>query len=568
MKYSEMKYVRPDIVQTVNVMSALIREFANADSFESADNHLIKINDIRNEFDSMKIIAFINYSLNTGDEKFSQEQDYFDNITPVFTEYVVEYYKELVHSKFKVELIEKYGRQLFLSAEVFLKSFNASLIEDMQEENHLGSEYVKLKASAEIPYEGKIYNLQELEPFLESHDRNIRRNASGMYWNFFTENQKQFDEIFDKLVKLRNEMSFRMGYKDFVEIGYARMRRIDYDEKMVSEFRDSIKEFFVPVATKLRDKQRKRLGLDKLTYYDSFVQFNSGNATPKGNPEWIMQNGKIMYDSISDVTAEFYDFMMKNNLMDVYSRHGKADMGYCEHIAKYKSPFIFANMNGTEDDITVLTHEAGHALQAYLSRDFIFKEYVEPSYETAEIHSMSMEFFTYPWMNLFFNEDTDKFKFSHLSSAINFLPYGVLVDHFQHWVYRNPEVSAQERNREWRKLEKEYMPHIDYMGNKFLEEGGRWQKQSHIYEAPFYYIDYCLAQIIALQFWSKAIHAGNEQYGSCLSDYFILCCKGGSQPFLELLREANLESPFEKGVIQKISEEVDNYIESIDDLKF
>jgi M3 family oligoendopeptidase len=281
-----------------------------------------------------------------------------------------------------------------------------------------------------------------------------------------------------------------------------------------------------------------------------------------------MKNGKIMYDELSKETKEFYDFMFENELMDVYSKKGKADMGYCEYIAKYKSPYIFANMNGTEGDITVLTHEAGHAFQAYASRNYFFKEYIEPSFETAEIHSMSMEFLTYPWMNLFFKHDTDKFKFSHLNGTINFLPYGVLVDEFQHWIYENPGVSPKERNLKWRELENEYMPHLNFGKNKFLEDGGRWQKQGHIYEAPFYYIDYCLAQICAFQFWSRAIHNGDGQYKVALMDYIKLCYKGGSKSFLELVREANLKSPFEDGVIKILAEEVEEYIDTIDDSKF
>ena len=565
MKYSQMHYIRPDIEKVGKEMRELINKFINAASFVEADQLMNSINIIRNEFDSMKIIAFINYSNDTNNKNFIAEQDYFDNNYPLFNDFVFNYYKALTGSSFKKELTEKYGNHLFEIADISLKSFCHEIIEDMQKENHLCSEYVKLKASAKINFDGKELNLQELEPYMESVDRDIRHKAFIAYWKFFDDNSKVLDEIFDKLVYLRHDMAIKMGYKNYKELGYARMKRMDYNEIMVTGFRNDIKKYIVPLAEKLRVKQSKRLGFDKLMVYDLFLQFISGNATPKGDPVWVVEKGKIMYDELSAETREFYDFMFDNELMNVFSRKGKADMGYCEYIPKYKSPYIFANMNGTDDDITVLTHEAGHAFQAYESRNFQFKEYTEPTMETAEIHSMSMEFLTYPWMNLFFENETDKFKFSHLNGTVNFLPYGVMVDEFQHWVYENPSAKPSERNTKWRKLEKIYMPHLNYGEIDYLEKGGRWQKQGHIYEMPFYYIDYCLAQVCAFQFWSKAIHNENGEFETVMKRYTELCGKGGSKPFLELIKETDLKSPFDENVVKNLSEEIEEYIDSVDD---
>ena len=560
-----MHYIRPDIAEVEKEMRELINKFINAASFVEADQLMNSINIIRNEFDSMKIIAFINYSNDTNNKNFIAEQDYFDNNYPLFNDFVFNYYKALTGSSFKKELTEKYGNHLFEIADISLKSFCHEIIEDMQKENHLCSEYVKLKASAKINFDGKELNLQELEPYMESVDRDIRHKAFIAYWKFFDDNSKVLDEIFDKLVYLRHDMAIKMGYKNYKELGYARMKRMDYNEIMVTGFRNDIKKYIVPLAEKLRVKQSKRLGFDKLMVYDLFLQFISGNATPKGDPVWVVEKGKIMYDELSAETREFYDFMFDNELMNVFSRKGKADMGYCEYIPKYKSPYIFANMNGTDDDITVLTHEAGHAFQAYESRNFHFKEYTEPTMETAEIHSMSMEFLTYPWMNLFFENETDKFKFSHLNGTVNFLPYGVMVDEFQHWVYENPSAKPSERNTKWRKLEKIYMPHLNYGEIDYLEKGGRWQKQGHIYEMPFYYIDYCLAQVCAFQFWSKAIHNENGEFETVMKKYTELCGKGGSKPFLELIKETDLKSPFDENVVKNLSEEIEEYIDSVDD---
>ena len=339
------------------------------------------------------------------------------------------------------------------------------------------------------------------------------------------------------------------------------MQRIDYDAEMVENFRKQVRETIVPLATKLHERQRMRLGLDSFKFYDEFYEFKTGNATPKGSPEWIIENGKKMYSELSDETKEFFQFMLDRNLMDLEAKKGKEVGGYCTYIADYESPFIFANFNGTSDDIDVLTHEAGHAFQTYLSRHLKVPEYEFPTSEAAEIHSMSMEFFTWPWMELFFQEDTEKYKFTHLAAGITFIPYGVLVDEFQHRVYENPDWTPEERKRAWRELEKVYLPHRDYDGIEFFESGGLWQRQLHLFDEPFYYIDYTLAQICAYQFWKR----DEENHEEAWNDYVKLCKLGGSRSFLELLDAANLRSPFAEGTVKSVVSSVEKWLDNVDD---
>ena len=292
-------------------------------------------------------------------------------------------------------------------------------------------------------------------------------------------------------------------------------------------------------------------------YYDSGFNFKNGNPVPKGSPEWIVERAKKMYEELSPETGEFMNFMIDHEVMDLYNRKGKSAGGYCSYIQKYKSPFIFANMNGTDHDIKVLTHEAGHAFQVYESRKFDFPEYFHPTLEACEIHSMSMEFITWPWMELFFEEDTEKFLFAHLARAIKFIPYGVTVDEFQHFVYDNPDATPAERKSQWREIEKKYIPFANYEGNDFLERGGFWFKQGHIFKSPFYYIDYCLAQICALQFWRKCNHDRDVAW----KDYLNLCREGGSKSFIELIKVAKIDSPFDKNTVESIINYADGWIE-------
>ncbi|MCC7464713.1 MAG: M3 family oligoendopeptidase, partial [Saprospiraceae bacterium] len=358
--------------------------------------------------------------------------------------------------------------------------------------------------------------------------------------------------------------ALKLGFKSFTEVGYARMRRSDYTPEMVARFRKQVHEHIVPIASALYERQRKRLGLSSLKFYDEDYKFPTGNPKPIGTPEEIVANAAKMYRELSPDTDQFFTLMQEARLMDLVNRDGKATGGYCTYISKFEAPYIFSNFNGTSGDIDVLTHEAGHAFQVWSSKDFPFEEYHWPTADAAEIHSMSMEFFTWPWMQLFFGAQTDKYHFMHLAGAIQFLPYGVAVDEFQHLVYDNPDMTPSERNQAWRNLEKKYLPHRDYDGVEHLEAGRFWHKQSHIFNSPFYYIDYTLAQICAFQFWAK----DRQDHASAWADYLRLCRAGGSTSFLNLVQLANLKSPFEDGCVQSVIGEIQNYLNSVDDSKF
>ncbi len=558
-KFKEYKYERPDIKKLESDFDILLEEFRNSESAEGQYEILKKINLLRKGFESMRSISNIRYTVNTKDKFYDGEHEYFDNNGPVYAGSINRLYKTLLGSKFRKELEEKTGTLLFSLAELSLKTFNPDIIDDLKKENQLVTEYVKLIASAKINFEGEERNISGIAPFLQSQNRQVRKNAAEAKWKFFEENEKTLDRIYDELVKIRTHIARKLGYENFIQLGYDRMRRSDYTHREVKEFRNAVKEFIVPVSLKLKEMKRKRVGLDKLHYYDEGFSYKGGNPVPKGSPEWIVDRAKIMYDELSEDTGKFFKFMTERELLDLYNRKDKAAGGYCTFIPEYESPFIFSNMNGTSDDIRVLTHEAGHAFQAFESKNYELPEYRIATMESAEIHSMSMEFITWPWMQLFFEEDTDKFLYAHLSRALSFVPYGVSVDEFQHYVYENPDASPEDRKKKWREIEKKYRPYMNYEENEFLERGGYWFQQAHIFKMPFYYIDYCLAQICALQFWRKCNHDRDIAW----KDYLDLCKAGGSRSFLDLLKIAKIDSPFDKKVIESIVKYCEEWIVSV-----
>lgn len=556
MKFKDFTYERPNYDLTKETLTTLIKKLNDSNSIQEQKGIIHEINSIRNHISSMSSIANIRHTINTEDEFYDKENEYWDEISPLYQELDSQFYEVMVNHNNKNQLLEEYGSQFFKLMENSLKTFSSEIIEDLQEENKEISKYVKLLASAKILFDGKERNLSGMTPFILSKDRTIRKAAQEAKSTFFINNEKRIDEIFDNLVKIRVKIAHKLGFENFIELGYLRMNRVDYDSKMVESFRKQVIESIVPLASTLYKKQRERLGLDSLKYYDEKFEFNDGNPTPKGDSNWIIEQGKKMYHELSPQTGEFIDFMTDNDLMDLITKKGKAGGGYCTFIPDYKSPFIFSNFNGTSGDIDVLTHEAGHAFQVYRSSWIEIPELLWATYESSEIHSMSMEFFTWNWMEKFFKEDTNKYKYLHLSSAIKFIPYGVLVDHFQHKIYENPDLTPNERKNIWRELEKIYKPHSDYSENPFLEKGTWWFQQAHIFEMPFYYIDYTLAQICALQFWKKM----NKDYKESWNDYLNLCYEGGTKSFLNLLKVAKLKSPFEDGCVKDIIVDVEDYL--------
>ena len=561
MKFQEMTYERPEMDTAANRLRELIATFSDASSASEQEQIIVQINSIRSHVQTMYSLCYIRNTVDTQDEFYREEKLYFDQVLPELEGVETEYYRALIGSPFRSELEARFGAQLFRIAELSTKTFAPEIMADLQENNRLSTEYSALVASAQIPFDGQMLNLSQLGKYLNSPDRETREAAHEAKYAFFSSHEEKLDEIYDQLVKARTNMGTKLGYQNFTELGYARLSRTDYNADKVATFRNQVHSLIVPLAEKLKERQRLRIGVDTLRYFDEGFNFRSGNPAPKGDPDWILDRGRQMYRELSPDTDEFFSFMMDNELMDVLSKKGKRVGGYCTVIPDAKAPYIFANFNSTAHDVEVLTHEAGHAFMAYSARELTVPEYEFPTLEAAEIHSMSMEFFTWDWMKLFFQEDTEKFKFYHLSSAITIIPYLVTVDEFQHYVYDHPEASPAERKAAWRTIEQKYMPHRDYEGNDYLQGGSYWHQQQHIFARPFYYIDYALAQICALQFWKRM----QDDRQAAWEDYLHLCTLAGSKSFLELVAEANLISPFEDGCIDSIISDIGTWLDKVDD---
>lgn len=551
MKFKDMPYERIDFAKAKAELSEIMEKSKAAKSGEEQFEIHKEFYQLNDKIQTQVTLCSIRHTIDTTDEFYEKEQNYYDEQIPEYSNMCVEYQKILFHSPYRQVLEEKIGQVAFKNMEIAMKSVSEEIIPLMQEENTLVTEYEKLLASAQIPWGEETLNLSLLTPYLKHKDAKIRREAQEKQNEFFLSIQDKLDELYDKLVKNRTLQAKKLGFETYTPLGYLRMQRNCYGREEIENLRRQVKEVWVPFAESIFEKRKERLGMSKLSYTDEVVYSPKGNPQPEGTPEEILQAGQQMYEELSSETKEFFDFMMDNELLDVFGRKTKAVGGYMTYIPDYKAPFIFANFNGTSGDVDVMTHECGHAFQGYLAAEDPIREHADIGMETAEIHSMSMEFFTEPWYHLFFGKETaQEYTDMHLEDAVIFVPYGCMVDEFQHIIYDNPNLTPKERKQVWKDLERDYKPHLFYDGLEFFENGCFWQKQHHIYSFPLYYIDYVIAQLCAFEYkiWM------DKDRKAAWQSYLKLCRMSAAKFHTELLEEAGLETPFKNGVLAKIVE--------------
>lgn len=557
MKLEEMKYQRVNIDKLTKKVNALLDEFNNAESFETQDKVFNKLNKVFDDAASDYTLISIHYTCDTNNEKYVADQEDASTTEPLLSDLAQKMNKALIASKFKDQYIEKYGEHLFKMIEASLKSFSPEVIDELQKINLLVNKYDALIASAKIEFNGETYNLSQMAKFAQSFDRNVRRGAALKAAKFFEDNDQELGDIYDQLVKLRTQMAKKLGFNNYVELGYLRLGRTDYNAQDIALYRDEIYKHIVPITNKYFLEQKERICVENPQYYDFNVEFKNGNPAPKGDVHTLVNKAQEMYHQLSKTTDEFFAFLRENHLMDLEARKGKVGGGYMTFIPRYKSPFIFANFNGTLSDVNTLTHEFGHALQGYLTRNFKISDYRSPTLEACEIHSTSMELFTYPWMDLFFGEDVEKYRYQNLKDELCFIPYGTVIDEFQHFVYEHPEISHEERCQAYKRIEEKYLPHKKYDDCEIYSRGRFWLKQGHVFSTPFYYIDYTLAHLCAFQFFTLDL----KNHEKAWNKYLRFSKMGGKYGFRELLAKAHLLNPLDQGNIKKIIKPIENYLD-------
>lgn len=547
-KFSEIAYKRPDFEAVKKRLSELTDEMKSASSYADARATYFKYEDSMRELNDAYTLVMIRHTVNTLDKFYDDENEFISEVSPTVAPFAVEFLNSLYDGKFKRDFENEFGKKLLDGIEIERKSFCEKNIPLRQKEAKLCNEYEKIIASAAIEFKGETLNLYGIMKYFEDTDAQTRKSAYEKYAEFFESNEEKFEKIWDDLIKIRNEMGVNLGFENYVPLGYLEQGRTDYSAEDVAAFREQVKDEIVPLCQILYKAQAKRLGVEKVLAYDENLVFADGNAVPDGNDEELLERAREMYKEISAETSEFIDFMIEHDLLDLKNKPGKAATGYMCSIEKYRAPFVFSCFNGTIGDVQVLTHELGHAFAGYEAmRSQPITAYYSESTDIAEIHSMSMEQFAYPYAEKFFGASADKFRFQHLQEAVTFVPFGVAVDEYQHEVYAHPELTPKQRTALWKRLEEKYMPWRDYGDVEFFARGGWWYHKIHIFLYPFYYINYTLTSMGAFEFKKKFA----EDRAAAWSDYLTLCKVGGSKSYLETLKCANLSVPFEDGSVKK-----------------
>ncbi len=561
-KFKDMKYERPDLDGVKAAIADFTKKFSAAKDYAEAKAIFLEKEEYEKHVQSMATLASIRNSIDTRDEFYDAEMKFWYGAGPELQEYTQIWTEEMLKSPFRPDFEAEFGDLLFVNSEIELKTFSPEIIPELQQENELSHEYETLLAKSEIGFEGKTYTISQFGPFKTDRDDERRLAAWRAEGKWYKDNQDKLDEIYDKLTHLRDKMGKTLGYGGYVPLGYYRMGRNCYTKEDVERFRAAVVKYIVPIADSIYREQAKRLGKEyPLSFADAALSFRSGNPKPQGEPEDILKAADRFYDALSPETSEFFRTMRECELLDVLSTEGKRGGGYCTGIPEYGVPFIFANFNGTAGDVEVVTHEAGHAFEVWMNIDRIPQTYVWPTMEACEVHSMSMEFFGWRSADDFFGADARKFKYSHLSGSITFIPYGTMVDHFQHEVYENPDWTPRERHDCWKRLLGVYMPWMRLDGDiPFYADGEGWQRQHHIYSSPFYYIDYCLAQTVALSFWAMI----QKDEKSAWEHYVAYTKQGGSHTFTDLLKNAGLESPFDEKCLREVAEAASKWLAEYD----
>ncbi|MGM9563065.1 MAG: M3 family oligoendopeptidase [Faecousia sp.] len=549
MKFSEMPYVRPDMDKVKAELNACAEKIRTADSVEAQIAAFDEASELSKDLMTTGSIAYVRNTINTADKFYDAEREFFDQAGPELEESLQAINIALLDSPYRKELEAHYGSLLFKNLEISRRSFKPELIPLMQEASKLEAQYQKLYAGLTVEFDGQTMPLPMLGKYKESQDRAVRRAAFEAEGKVFDANREELDEIYDKLVKNRNAQGRMLGYDNYIQLGYDRLGRNCYGAKELQEFRDQIATDLVPIIAEVKEAQRKRIGVDRLCIYDDKFRFPDGNAKPEGTAEEILAAGKAMYQDLSTETREFIEAMFDGEMFDVLSRDGKAPGGYCTSFPTYKMPFIFSNFNGTSDDVDVLTHEAGHAFAFYRAmHSDINPNLQEPTIEACECHSMSMEFLTQDYHKNFFGKNTAKYELAHCEDSLDFIPYGCMIDEFQHRMYENENLTPEERNAVWEELEHKYRPWLDMDNLPFYGRYSHWQWKLHVYLHPLYYIDYCMAQTVAFQLWTLSL----KDKDAAWKKYLAFVDAAGTKTFAELCHSAGLRVPYEQGTIKDI----------------
>lgn len=475
------------------------------------------------------------------EEAFRQMRE---EIHPVAEEHDATIRQALLASPARAALETKFGPLLFKVFENAQASFAPENIALNVEVGELEARFERLLGNARPVVDGEELTLPKVNALLSHPDATKRKAAWEAYVGWIQTHADELHGLYSELVARRHQLGRNLGEPTFIPLGYRKHRRLDYGPAEVKTFREGIKRHIVPLLRDLRRKQAEWLGTPTVRPWD-MAYYPGASLAPGVAPIGEqLSRAQGLFDRMHPKLGGHFKRMVAEGLIDLENRPGKRPGAYCTGFEDLGLISIFCNSTGDSEDIATLTHEMGHAFQGWESRWIEPLELRWPTYEACEIHSMGMEFMALRHLDAFFGpEDVQCFRRLKLIDTITILPYIAVVDAFQHWVYEHPTHTPEERDRAWSELWDEFLPGVDWSGHE-AEKAVRWKRQIHLFVAPFYYIDYAIAESAALQLWLLA----EKDPAKCMETYLELCRIGGSQSLVEIVKSAGLVSPFDPEV--------------------
>ncbi len=553
--FNEYPYKRIDFDDLSKRFIYHTNKLAKAGSFSSAYYELVETDYLQKVFITYAGISEVGYTNNSYDELYAEEEKFFNKIKPRFDLLVQKRDDVLLGSPFKEEFKKLIGEEFFASASLKKRTVSESVLELMEADNKLSQEYSDIRSRLSIKDDGQVLTMPEINKKTQSEDRNVRKKYDTLLQKMMMKASKDYDRIYHEMVKIRTKIAEKTGFESYTDYCFHKHGRTSYGRKELEIFADNVEKYIVPVALRMFEEQEKRLG-HEIKNYDESTLFTDRKVRIKKDP---LESFTKIFSKLSPETKVFFDELMEKEFFNIELRKGKTNGAYSLYIPLCNMPYIFQTYNETEGAVQTFAHECGHGLHAYMHRGDVIHGVSIETADISETHSMSMEYFVWQDIEEIITENVEVYKYRQLRDSLAFIPYGTAVDMFQTRVYDNPDMTPDERRKLWQELEKRFLPWKNYEKDLFYWQGRRWQNQMHVMKWPFYYIDYVLAQVCALQYFLL----NEEDHEKAWNSYIKFIKDSGKYSFVDSIKKAGLSSPFDDNLLEEISEKIDAYIKGL-----
>lgn len=547
-RFSELLYTPTDFDAVRSAFNEVIRQIRDASSVDDVLAAIKEHDGILDKISYASALCYIRMSQHSLDEKLAEAVEYeFENAAQLPD---AEFARALLESPFLPELEKRFGKEYRPRIEKDFRLKKAGL-DLLAEEKQYMALYQQKKAALRVSFRGKTYSTGKMNAFLESPDRETRKEAKKAVLEAYLDKKNEFISFLQKTVKTRDALAKANGFSDFAAYMDVSYDRNGYGKKEIEAFCTEVKEQLVPLLTEIKRKKAEQLGLDKIMRYDAGLSFLDGNPVPRGGPEELTKAAITMYDSLSPELGTFFRNMVKTESLDVTLSNEKVSgMGFQTELNSNYLPFVFANCTGIASDVDTFTHEIGHAWQQVSTwKAGLPSLFSSMPQDACEIPSRTMEMFTYPFAEEFFGKDAAKFRYSHFCTALREIADFCESHELETFTLTHPDISFEALTAKALEIERSYNPDVD--GGElehFYQEGVSILQSMPLYMVPFYGIGYSLSWICAMQFYQRFC----EDRENALATYNKLCSLDGSLSYPELLKAAGLKSPFEKGALEEL----------------